>query len=181
MTFQAPKLFKEGVDNAIKLYSAGSTEVALVSEWDEVEPAFRKSLVALRVSAATPEEVSTMSMKEKRVFAKMFQTFDRLFAQLKSFTRFEDSMLEDYGITETEYEDYVGRYKNVMEEIKLEDGGKDNTDEDPVEVDPDYELMAYSNTKIDYEYIIHLFKILLHLQMIQRILLRKRDRSRLMK
>ena len=64
-------------------------------------------------------------------------------------------MLEDYGITETEYEDYVGRYKNVMEEIKLEDGGKDNTDEDPVEVDPDYELMAYSNTKIDYEYIIH--------------------------
>ena len=158
VTFQAPKLFKEGVDNAIKLYSAGSTEVALVSEWDEVEPAFRKSLAALRVSAATPEEVSTMSMKEKRVFAKMFQTFDRLFAQLKSFTRFEDSMLEDYGITETEYEDYVGRYKNVMEEIKLEDGGKDNTDEDPVEVDPDYELMAYSNTKIDYEYIIHLIQ-----------------------
>ena len=158
VTFQAPKLFKEGVDNAIKLYSAGSTEVALVSEWDEVEPAFRKSLAALRVSAATPEEVSTMSMKEKRVFAKMFQTFDRLFAQLKSFTRFEDSMLEDYGITETEYEDYVGRYKNVMEEIKLEDGGKDNTDEDPEEVDPDYELMAYSNTKIDYEYIIHLIQ-----------------------
>ena len=158
VTFQAPKLFKEGVDNAIKLYSAGSTEVALVSEWDEVEPAFRKSLAALRVSAATPEEVSTMSMKEKRVFAKMFQTFDRLFAQLKSFTRFEDSMLEDYGITETEYEDYVGRYKNVMEEIKLEDGGKDNTDEDPEEVDPDYELMAYSNTKIDYEYIIYLIQ-----------------------
>ena len=158
VTFQAPKLFKEGVDSAIKLYSAGSTEVALVSEWDEVEPAFRKSLAALRVSAATPEEVSTMSMKEKRVFAKMFQTFDRLFAQLKSFTRFEDSMLEDYGITETEYEDYVGRYKNVMEEIKLEDGGKDNTDDDPVEVDPDYELMAYSNTKIDYEYIIHLIQ-----------------------
>ena len=159
VTFQAPKLFKEGVDNAIKLYSAGSTEVALIAEWDEVEPAFRKSLAALRVSAETPEEVSTMSMKEKRVFAKMFQTFDRLFAQLKSFTRFEDSMLEDYGITETEYEDYVGRYKNVMEEIKLEDGGSDNhTDDDPVDVDPDYELMAYSNTKIDYEYIIHLIQ-----------------------
>ena len=158
VTFQAPKLFKEGVDNAIKLYSAGSTEVALIAEWDEVEPAFRKSLAALRVSAETPEEVSTMSMKEKRVFAKMFQTFDRLFAQLKSFTRFEESMLDSYGITETEYEDYVGRYKNVMEEIKLEDGGKDNTDDDPVEVDPDYELMAYSNTKIDYEYIIHLIQ-----------------------
>ena len=158
VTFQAPKLFKEGVDNAIKLYSAGSTETALLAEWDEIEPAFRKSLSALRVSAEIPEDVAAMSMKEKRVFARMFQTFDRLFAQLKSFTRFEDSMLEDYGIMESEYEDYVGRYKNVMEEIKLEDGEKESADDEPVEVDTDYELMAYSNTKIDYEYIIHLIQ-----------------------
>lgn len=158
VTFQAPKLFKEGVDNAIKLYSAGSTETALLAEWDEIEPAFRKSLSALRVSAETPEDVATMSMKEKRVFARMFQTFDRLFAQLKSFTRFEDSMLEEYGITESEYEDYVGRYKNVMEEIKMEDGEQESADDEPVEVDTDYELMAYSNTKIDYEYIIHLIQ-----------------------
>ena len=27
-------------------------------------------------------------------------------------------MLETYGITETEYEDYAGHYKNVMEEIR---------------------------------------------------------------
>ena len=31
VTFQAPKLFKESVDNAVKLYSAGSTEKAPVS------------------------------------------------------------------------------------------------------------------------------------------------------
>ena len=97
-------------------------------------------------------------MNEKRVFAKMFQTFDRLFAQIKSFTKYNDSMLEEYGITEEEYEKYVGRYQNVMEEIKLADG--DDKDKPPVgdeeiEVDPDYELMAYSNTKIDYEYIIN--------------------------
>ena len=161
VTFQAPKLFKESVDNAVKLYSAGSTEGAVLAEWDKVEPAFKKSLAALRVSAETPDDVAHMSLNEKRVFAKMFQTFDRLFAQIKSFTKYNDNMLEEYGITEEEYEKYVGRYQNVMEEIKLADG--DDKDKPPVgdeetEVDPDYELMAYSNTKIDYEYIINLIQ-----------------------
>lgn len=160
VTFQAPKLFKESVDNAVKLYSAGSTEEALVAEWDEVEPAFRKALAALRVSAETPEEVVPMSLKEKKVFVKMFQIFDRLFAQLKSFTKYEDSMLDDYGITEEEYDKYAGVYKNAMEEIKIAEGeGDDPGKESPEEtIDVDYQLMAYSNTKIDYEYIINLIQ-----------------------
>ena len=161
VTFQAPKLFKESVDNAVKLYSAGSTEGAVLAEWDKVEPAFKKSLAALRVSAETPDDVADMSLNEKRVFAKMFQTFDRLFAQIKSFTKYDDSMLEEYGITEEEYEKYVGRYQNVMEEIKLADGDdkdKPLVGDEETEVDPDYELMAYSNTKIDYEYIINLIQ-----------------------
>ena len=146
VTFQAPKLFKESVDNAVKLYSAGSTEEALVAEWDEVEPAFRKALAALRVSAETPEEVVPMSLKEKKVFVKMFQIFDRLFAQLKSFTKYEDSMLDDYGITEEEYDKYAGVYKNAMEEIKIAEGeGDDPGKESPEEtIDVDYQLMAYS-------------------------------------
>lgn len=160
VTFQAPKLFKESVDNAVKLYSAGSTEEALVAEWDEVEPAFRKALAALRVSAETSEEVVPMSLKEKKVFVKMFQIFDRLFAQLKSFTKYEDSMLDDYGITEEEYDKYAGVYKNAMEEIKIAEGeGDDPGKESPEEtIDVDYQLMAYSNTKIDYEYIINLIQ-----------------------
>ena len=159
VTTQAPVLFKQSVDNAVKLYSAGSTASALVADWDEVKSAFGKALAALRISAATPNAVANMSEKEKRVFAKMFQTFDRLFAQLKSFTKYEDSMLETYGITEKEYEDYAGWYQNVMEELKPGTGGDGGEHgEPPVEVDPDYELMAYSNIKIDYEYIINLIQ-----------------------
>jgi type I restriction enzyme R subunit len=156
VTFQAPVLFKESVDNAVKLYSAGGTTDTILAEWDETEPAFRKSLAALRVSAQTPSEVAGMSLEEKKIFAKMFQSFDRLFAQLKSFTKYEDSMLETYGITEEEYQDYAGHYFNVLEEIKEEQPDKDKPA--PQEVDSDYELMAYSNTKIDYEYIIHLIQ-----------------------
>ena len=157
VTFQAPKLFKESVDNAVKLYSAGSTESALVAEWDEIEPAFRKALKALRVSAETPEEIPGMSRKEKIVFIKMFQNFDKLFAQLKSFTQYDDSMLEEYGITQDEYEDYVTHYLNVKEEVQPKPDDPQGGDEEPT-INMDYELMAYSHTKIDYEYIINLIQ-----------------------
>lgn len=158
VTFQAPKLFKESVDNAVKLYSAGSTGIAILAQWEEVEPAFRKSPFRAqslcRESFGNPE----MSMKEKKIFAKMFQSFDSLFAQLKSFTNYDDSMLEQYGITEQEYDDYVGHYKNVMEEIREEKTNDSETAIEETDVDQDYELMAYSNTKIDYEYIINLIQ-----------------------
>lgn len=156
VTFQAPVLFKECVDNAVKLYSAGGTKESVLAEWNVVEPAFKKALSALRISAEKPEDIASMSEKEKKIFVKIFQEFDTLFAQLKSFTNYDDSMLKDYGITEEEYNDYVGHYKNVVEELK-----KDPPDGDePIDeiVDQEYELMAYSNTKIDYEYIISLIQ-----------------------
>jgi len=157
VTFQAPKLFKESVDNAVRLYSAGSTQTALLADWKEVESAFRKSLKALRVSAETPEEVPGMSIKEKKIFVKLFQDFDKFFAQLKSFTQYEDNMLAGYGITEDEYTDYAGQYLNAKEEIKEDTDGQIDDPGVPV-VDEDYELMAYSHTKIDYEYIINLIQ-----------------------
>lgn len=161
VTFQAPKLFKESVDNAVKLYSAGGTNDSILAEWDEVEKAFRTALKALRIAAGAPTAIPGMSLAEKKVFAKIFQTFDRLFAQLKSFSNYSDKLLEEYDITEEEYEDYVAHYKNVIEEIKREkeegnDGGED--EEETSDLDSEYELMAYSNTKIDYEYIINLIQ-----------------------
>lgn len=158
VTFQAPVLFKKCVDDAVKLYSAGGTKEALLAEWDEVEPAFKKALAALRVSAQTPSEIPGMSLKEKKMFVKIFQSFDKLFAQLKSFTNYEEEMLSEYGITEEEYIDYAGHYRNVLEEIENEKPDAGEGDSDMPEVDPHYELMAYSNTKIDYEYIINLIQ-----------------------
>ncbi len=157
VTFQAPKLFKESVDNAVKLYSAGGTKEALMADWDEIEPTFRKALSAVRVAAQTPADIPAMSRKEKEVFVKMFQNFDKLFTQLKSFTNYEHGMLESYGMKEREYEDYAGHYANLIEELRLEKPDSEDDPNAPV-VDYDYELMAYSNTKIDYEYIINLIQ-----------------------
>ena len=157
VTFQAPNLFKKCVDNAVKLYSAGGTKEALMSDWEEVEEEFKKALAALRICAATPKDVPGMSKKEAKGFVKIFQNFDKLFAQLKSFTKYEDSMLEEYGITEEEYYDYAGHYLNALEEIRSDEKTEEDGDSASA-VDADYELMAYSSTKIDYEYIINLIQ-----------------------
>ena len=159
VTFQAPVLFKKCVDNAVKLYSAGGTKGALTPDWEEIEAALKKSLAALRVCAETPSVIPGMSKAEKIVFVKLFQNFDKVFAQLKSFTKYEESMIEEYGITEEEYYDYAGHYLNVLEELKS--GSEPDPEPSPrpePDIDPDYELMAYSNTKIDYEYIINLIQ-----------------------
>lgn len=161
VTFQAPILFKKCVDEAVKLYSAGGTKEALLAEWDEIEAAFEKALSALRVSAETPSEVPRMSVKEKEVFVKIFQNFDRLFAQMKSFTNYDDRMLEGYGITQEEYDDYAGHYFNVLKEIQDNKPDKGEDIPESVQIDSDYELMAYSSTKIDYEYIINLIQNLI--------------------
>ena len=154
VTFEAPKLFKEAVDGAVKLYSAGSTGSVLYAEWDEVEPAFRKALGAVRVCAPKPQDVPSMSRDEKKIFVKLFQEFDKVFAQLQAFTVYRTEMLQDYGLSMKEYEDYVAVYLNAKAEITdPKTGGEDG----PI-VDVNYELMAYSSTKIDYEYIINLIQ-----------------------
>ena len=159
VTFQAPVLFKKCVDDAVKLYSAGSTEdTPLIAEWDDVESAFKKALAALRIAAQTPDDIPSMSDEEKLHFMKMFQSFDRLFAQLKSFSRYDESMLDDYGITEQEYIDYAGHYLNIKSEIGPDPGPDPVNPPVEPEIDSDYELMAYSNTRIDYEYIINLIQ-----------------------
>ncbi len=157
VTFQAPVLFKESVDTAVKLYSAGGTEGAIGGEWEEVEAEFRKALAVLRVMAPTPADVSDLSSKEeKKNFVRNFQNFDRLLTQLRSFTAYDESKLSEYGITQKEYDDYYGHYKNVLDEIKP--APDDSGDPGDPPVDLDYELMAYSHTKIDYEYIINLIQ-----------------------
>ena len=160
VTFQAPKLFKESVDKAVKLYSAGSSDTAMLAEWDEIESAFKKALKALRIVAETPADVPGLSPLEQVVFVSSFQTFDRLFSQLKSFTKYDDSMLENYGITEDEYIDYAGHYENIKDKINAaKEKGEEGVDGVEVpNVNLDYELMAYSQTKIDYEYIINLIQ-----------------------
>ena len=79
---------------------------------------------------------------------------DRLYASIKSFTKWSEVGLEHYGLTEKDYEDYLAAYKNVIEELPREPKSGD----DGEEIDLEYVLKAYDTAQIDYEYIVALIQ-----------------------
>ena len=163
VTFQSPKKFKEAVDGALKLFSAGGIGDALAADWEETEGDFIAALADLRVITPVPEDAAGLSKKEKKRFARIFQKFDSLLSQLISFTKFEGKSIEDYGITENEYEAYAAHYRNVIEELRQDrDDETDVSDEEAQSLDTDYEPSSFGQVRIDYEYIINLIQDILN-------------------
>ena len=158
VTFQSPEQFKDTVDKALKLFSAGGIGDALAPSWEEAKDAFVVALADLRALVSSPEEAASLSKKEKRRYIKLFQAFDKACKNLKAFTNFEDGHLSDYGIEESEVADYAAHYRNIIEELR--DTGDDDPDPDGG-LDPtdlDYEPLSFGQVKIDYEYILRLME-----------------------
>lgn len=155
VTFQSPHKFKSAVDEALILYSAGGQASVLAPDWDTVLAEFRKSLAYVRVAAETPDAISALSKEGQLRFAKAFQEFDKIYANLKAFTKYAENSADFYGITQDEYDQYAAWYKNIREKYKPESGDGGGTD---VIIDLEYELKAYSKEKIDYDYIVSLIQ-----------------------
>lgn len=151
VTFQAHDKFKTAINDALKLYSRGGVGNPIAEDWDDVKESFAISLKAIRNLARTPEEIAGLSRKQKKAFIQLFRALDHDFAHLKSFSIYNDSVLDEWGFSESEYEDYAAMYKNVIEELKKPSDDTDTVDE-PVR--DDYELVAYSKLRIDFEYIV---------------------------
>ena len=155
VTFQSPHKFKEAVDKALILYSAGGQASVLAPDWDTVLAEFRKSLAYVRVTAETPDTIAALPKEGQLRFAKAFQEFDKVFANLKAFTKYAENPADFYGITQEEYEEYAAHYKNIREKYRPDP--KDGNDPS-VDIDLEYELKAYSKEKIDYDYIVSLIQ-----------------------
>lgn len=63
-------------------------------------------------------------------------------------------MLDKYSFSQELYEDYAAVYNNVMEELRKDPS--DDQDDDLIK--DDYDLVAYSKFKIDFEYIVELLQ-----------------------
>lgn len=155
VTFQAHDKFKKAINDALLLYSRGGDGIPIAEDWDDVKESFAISLKAIRNLARTPEEIAGLSRKQKKAFVQLFRALDHDFAHLKSFSIYNASVLDEWGFSEAEYEDFAAMYKNVMEELKNLGGDTDPVDEP---VHDDYELVAYSRLRIDFEYIVELLQ-----------------------
>lgn len=155
VTFQSHDKFKSAINDALMLYSRGGDGNPIAEDWDDVKKSFAISLKAIRNLAQTPEEIAGLSRKQKKAFIQLFRALDHDFAHLKSFSIYNDSVLDEWAFSESEYEDFAAMYKNVMEELKKPGDDIDSVDE-PVR--DDYELIAYSKLRIDFEYIVELLR-----------------------
>lgn len=155
VTFQAPKEYKNAINLALKLYSRGGDGNPIAEDWDDVKTSFSISLKTTRNLAQTPEDIAGLSRKQKKAFVQLFRALDHDFAHLKSFSVYEPHVLDEFGFSEDEYENYAAMYKNVMEELKKPNDDQ-NSDEEPIW--DDYDLVAYSKLRIDFEYIVELLR-----------------------
>lgn len=161
VTFQYPKLYKEQINEALIMYSNGEGDIrlAIAEDWETVLEHFRVSLKSIRTFAPEPRDVMGLSKKQKKIFVKLFRQLDHDYAHLKSFSKFKSELLDEFHFSQEIYEDYAAVYKNVIEELKTE--GTDGGDDEPIH--DDYELVAYSKFKIDFEYIVELLQGVLEL------------------
>ena len=155
VTFREPKEYKDAINTALRLYSRGGDGNPIAEDWDGVKTSFSISLKTIRNLAQTPEDIAGLSRKQKKAFVNLFRALDHDFAHLKSFSVYEPQMLDEFGFSESEYENYAAMYKNVMEELKKPD---DNPDPEEETVWDDYDLVAYSKLRIDFEYIVELLQ-----------------------
>lgn len=156
VTFQSPVKFKEAIDDAIRLYSRGGTGNPIAEDYDDVLLSFRVAVKAVRELAPLPSDVPALSRKQKKEFLHLFRLLDTSLCHLRAFTIYDDSVLEEVGFSNEDYEDYAAMYLNVKKEI-IDEPGPDAPVDEPVEPD-DYELVAYSKLRIDFEYIVELLQ-----------------------
>ena len=154
VTFQSPKDFKKEIDRALRLYSRGGEGVAVSEDWESVLDVFSIDVKTIHALGRTPEEISQLSREQKKSFIYAFRSLDKSFAHLKAFSRYREELLADYDFSQEEYENYAAMYKNVMEELKKP---KDETENDDPIMD-DYDLIAYSKMRVDFEYIVELLQ-----------------------
>lgn len=154
VTFRSPKEYREKINDALILYSKGGIGQAIAEDWETVLENFNLSLKTIRTFAPEPKDVMSLSQKQKKTFIKLFRGLDHDYAHLKSFSTFEPKMLDEFGFSQDIYEDYAAAYNNVMEELKKDPTA--DTDDEPIR--DDYDLVAYSKFKIDFEYIVELLQ-----------------------
>ena len=154
VTLQHPDEYKKAINDALVLYSRGGEGVPVSEDYDTIRELFVLSVKALRVLAPLPSDSSTLSKKEKKRFIHAFRDVDKSLSHLKAFSVYDPKILEVVGFTEEDYEDYHAHYKNILDELRV-DSQKEDEDQT---VNDDYELVAFSKLRIDFEYIVELLQ-----------------------
>ncbi|HFI0398903.1 TPA: type I restriction endonuclease subunit R [Streptococcus suis] len=163
VTFQTPERFKEKVDEALSLYSNGGEFAVLAPTWLEEKAKFLEKVHQLLAISPSPEMVPDLdasSDAELKRFAKAFQEFDKLFASIQVYSKYDqEEILKEIGLSLEDIENFSGQYQNVIEELRRRRKEDEGIDETPFDIE--YELESVRTDEINYHYIISLIQNLI--------------------
>ncbi|MBQ2411596.1 MAG: type I restriction endonuclease subunit R [Selenomonadaceae bacterium] len=155
--FQRAEEYRKAVDDALWLYSNGGTNDVSAPPFAEIEQEFTEAISEIRKLAPAPEAVDNLLNDRAAMakFVKQFQKLDKSFGEIQVYMEWADKDLErDYGISHQDFDDYLGKYQNVLEELKR---SRDD-DGDDVTIDIEYELETIRIEIIDYRYLMSLIQ-----------------------
>lgn len=155
VTFRTPETYKKAVQEALILYSNGGESTVLAPSWKETQKQFYIRVNNIREIAPSPNDVDLLKTRtEKKQFAKAYQELDKWYASLTVYTEYRSELLiEKFNISETELEEFHGKYINIINELKDDGTGPED---DPIDIE--YELESIRTEEINYEYIVSLIQ-----------------------
>ena len=159
ITFQRPQAFKEAVDNALKLYSNGGENEVLAPSWEEEKRNFLKAWAEFKGQVTDFEEegvaLEQAPTAQLRKVAKAYQVFDKYQASIRVYSEYDkEEIYRETGLSDSQLEDYLGLYQNILAEIKSRDPEVDSQ----YELDIHYELESVQVDEINYAYILMLIQ-----------------------
>lgn len=143
---------------ALMLYSNGGTNDVSAPSFNEIEENFKSAIKEVQKIAPTPAMVNNLlNDKESMIkFVKAFQKLDKSFGEVQVYNEWADKDLErDYGITRALFDEYSGKYQNVLETLKQM---VDPDGDDTLDIDIEYELETIRIETIDYRYLMALIQ-----------------------
>lgn len=158
VAFQRAEEYKKAVDDALMLYSNGGTNDVSAPSFGEIEAEFKSAIKDVQNMAPAPAMVDNLlNDKESMIkFVKAFQKLDKSFGEIQVYNEWSDKDLErDYGISRALFDEYSGKYQNVLEALKQM---VDPDSDDALAIDIEYELETIRIETIDYRYLMALIQ-----------------------
>lgn len=164
VTLRFSRLFKKKIDEALCLYSNGSTKEVIAPSWKETRQKAKNAITEFKVAfptvnSAAPEELGD-DLEQLRKFAHLFQKVDGALNNLAVYDEYDKEKEDrELGFSAEKLEKYLGYYTNALERIKeLTRAQQPQGPEFLEPFDIDYDLQVVTAIKVNYRYVVALIQ-----------------------
>ncbi|GAX07143.1 type I restriction-modification system restriction subunit R [Secundilactobacillus pentosiphilus] len=145
---------KQDTDNAVRLFSAGSSESLFVPSYDELQGQFDDAVEKLREISPTPQSVDNLhdlGDEALQKFVLAFREILRIYNKIRVYDEFDFGKMADFS--HQDMESYRSKYATAYQELI---DGKEGPDPSSVLDDIDFEIELIAADTIDVGYIVNL-------------------------